>query len=74
MNQQNIPEINLTLETKEVKTGIVYIPYILINPPYILLHDKDGSRKVWIANKTKIILYYLYKFTKIKWFIKQYNK
>jgi hypothetical protein len=72
--ENNIPEINLKLETRTVESKIVYTPYILLTTPYMILSDKDGTRKVWIKDKKKIIFYYLYKFTRIKWFIKKYNE
>lgn len=71
---EKIPEINLKLEEKEVKGGIVYTPYIFVETPYMMISDKDGIRKVWTTDKISIVLYYLYNITKIKWFIKQYNK
>ena len=72
--EQNIPEINLKLETKEIKSGVVSLPYIIITPPYMILSDKKGTRKIWIKNKYKIALWFLYITTKIKWFIKKYNE
>ena len=76
MNDDNntIPEINLKTETKEIKSGIVYVPYVMFITPYIIVSDKNGTRKVWNNSKKKIILYYLYKFTRIKWFINKYNE
>ena len=74
MKKEKIPEINLKLEEKEVKGGIVYTPYILVETPYMMISDKDGTRKVWTTDKISIALYYLYNITRIKWFIKQYNK
>jgi hypothetical protein len=69
-----IPEIDLKIETKEIKSGIVYAPYVIITTPYMIVSDKNGTRKVWTKDKKKIILYYLYKFTRIKWFINKYNE
>lgn len=74
MESDDIPEISLNLETKKVESKIVYTPYTLITTPYMILSDKDGTRKVWIKDKKKIIFYYLYKFTRVKWFIKKYNE
>lgn len=71
-----IPEINIKLETRNVesKSKTVYTPYILVETPYIIYFDKNGTRKIWTKNKRKIILYYLYRLTGIKWFIKKYNQ
>jgi len=74
MNKEEIPIINLKLETKEVKGGVVYTPYIIIETPYMIFSDKNGTLKIWTKNKWKIVLYYLYKVTIIEWFIKKYNK
>lgn len=60
--------------TKEVKGGIVYIPHILVQTPYMIISDANGTRKVWTRNKWKIALYYLHRITRIKWFIRKYNK
>ena len=73
-NSENIPEIKVDLESKEIKSGIVMVPYILVTTPYATISDKNGTRKVWIKSKQKIFLYYAYQITRIKWFIKQYNK
>lgn len=72
--EKEIPTIDLEMKTINVESGFVYCPYILINTPYIILCDKDGVRKVWTKNKLKIILYYLFEITHIKWFILKYNK
>jgi hypothetical protein len=74
--ENKIPELNLKVETKtvEAKTGIIRAPYVLVTTPYMILSDKNGTRRVWTINKNKIILYYLYRITKIKWFIKKYNE
>ena len=74
MNKEEIPTINLKMETKEVKGGVVHTPWMIIETPYITLSDKDGTRKIWTKDKKKIILWYLYKITRIKWFIKKYNE
>ena len=70
----NIPTIDLKMKTKEVKSGIVYTPYILVETPYMIFSDKDGTRKIWTNDKIKILLYYIYRITNIKWFIKKYNQ
>lgn len=74
MSKDNLPEINLKLETKEIKSKVVYTPYILTETPYIVLSDKNGTRKIWTKNKYKIALWFLYRITNIKWFIKKYNE
>jgi hypothetical protein len=74
MSKEEIPTIDLKLETKEVKGGVVYTPWMIIETPYMILSDKDGTRKIWTKDKKKIILWYLYKITRIKWFIKKYNE
>lgn len=57
--KESTPTIDLKLETKEIKGGMIYCPYILIETPYMIISDMNGSRKVWTKNKKKIILYYL---------------
>ena len=74
MSKEKIPTIDLKMETKEVKGGIVYTPWMVIETPYIIYSDKNGTRKIWTNNKKKIILWYLYKITRIDWFIKKYNE
>lgn len=74
--ENKIPEINLKAETKVVKaeTRMLRSPFILVNPPYMMYSDKNGTRRIWIRNKRSIMLYYLYRITKIEWFIKKYNE
>ena len=74
MNKEEIPTIDLKMETKEIKSRIVYVPYVIFQTPYMMISDANGTRKVWTTNKWKIALYYLYKITRIKWFIHKYNK
>ena len=74
LDKEEIPTIDLKLETKEVKGGIIYTPWIIVETPYMIFSDKNGTRKIWTKNKKKIILWYLYKITKIEWFIKKYNE
>jgi len=71
---KEIPTIDLKLETKEVKGGIVYVPWIIVETPYMIISDRNGTRKVWTKNKKKIALWFLYKITRIKWFIRKYNE
>ena len=71
---KKIPTIDLKMETKEVKGGIVYTPWMVIETPYIIYSDKNGTRKIWTKNKKKIVLWFLYKITRIEWFIKKYNE
>ncbi len=74
-NEKEIPSIDLKLETKEVKGGyVIKTNYTLVDTPYMILSDKNGVSKIWTNNKTKIILYYLWRITKIEWFVKKYNK
>ena len=74
--KDQIPEIDLKLETKtvEAKTRVLRSPYVLVTTPYAIVSDEYGTRRVWIRNKRSIILYYLYKITRIEWFIKKYNE
>jgi hypothetical protein len=74
MNKEEIPTLDLKLETKDVKGGIIHVPWIIVETPYMIFSDKNGTRKIWTKNKKKIILYYLYRITGIKWFIKKYNE
>jgi hypothetical protein len=74
MSKEEIPTIDLKLETKEVKSGIIYVPWIIVETPYMIFSDKNGTRKIWTKNKKKIVLWFLYKITRIKWFIKKYNE
>ena len=73
-------EITLELEKiierrlREDKNKIVYLPFILVQRPYILLSDKNGTRKIWEKDKLKIVLFYLWRITKIEWFVKKYNQ
>jgi hypothetical protein len=71
---KEIPTIDLKIETKEIKGGIIYVPWMVIETPYIIFSDRHGTRKIWTKDKIKITLYYLYKITRIKWFINKYNK
>jgi hypothetical protein len=73
-NEEEIPTIDLKMVTKEVKGGIFYTPYIIVETPYMIYSDANGTRKIWTRNKWKIALYYLYRATRIEWFIKKYNK
>jgi hypothetical protein len=75
-SDNKIPELNLKMETRtmEAKTRVLRTPYVLVTTPYMILSDKDGTRRVWTRNKRSIILYYLYKITRIEWFIKKYNE
>jgi hypothetical protein len=71
---KEIPTIDLKIETKEVKGGVIHVPWMVIETPYIIFSDRNGTRKIWTKDKIKITLYYLYKITRIKWFINKYNK
>ena len=74
MDEQEIPTIDLKMETKEVEGKMVYLPYTLVETPYMIFSDKNGTRRIWTNNKKKIILYYLWQITRIEWFVKKYNK
>jgi hypothetical protein len=74
MNEKEIPTIDLKMETKEVKGGIIHVPWIIVDTPYIIYSDRNGTRKIWTKNKKKIALWFLYKITRIKWLIKKYNE
>ena len=74
MNKEEIPTIDLKLETKEVKSGFVKTDWITVETPYMIFADKNGIRRIWTNSKKKIILYYLWRITRIKWFVKKYNK
>ena len=68
-------EINLKLE-KEVnlEPKIIQVPYIIITSPYALVSDFKGTRNVLIVSRKKLLLYWIYKITGIKWFLNQYTK
>ena len=72
--EEEIPTINLKLETKEVKSRVVKTDWIIVETPYMILSDKNGNRRIWTNSKKKIILYYLWRITRIEWFVKKYNK
>ena len=72
--EEEIPTINLKLETKEVKSRVVKTDCIIVETPYMILSDKNGNRRIWTNSKKKIILYYLWRITRIEWFVKKYNK
>ena len=67
----NIPVLDVKIESKNIEGGrIIHVPWIIISTPYMIY----GTKKIWIKSKQKIALYYLYKFTKIRWFIKKYSE
>jgi len=72
--KDKIPTLNIKMEERIVESKITYTSRIVIETPYIILSDKNGTRKIWTKNKKKIVLYYLHKITGIKWFIKKYNE
>lgn len=74
MKTGKIPEVDLKLESKEIQHGIVYVPWVIVDTPYIEVSDKNGTYKVWVKSKQKIFMYYAYQITKIKWFLKKYIK
>jgi len=73
-NFEEVPVVDLKMESKEIKPRIRYVPWTIVNTPYMIVSDKEGTRKVWTTSKWKIFLYYAYQITGIKWFVKQYNK
>ena len=73
-NKEEIPTINLKLETKEVKSRVVKTDWTIVETPYMILSDKNRNRRIWTNSKKKIILYYLWRITRIEWFVKKYNK
>ena len=78
MDKEEMSIINLKLETKEVKSKIIKLSskLMVIETPYFLFSEygKVGIKKIWTRNKWKIVLWCLYKVTRINWFIKKYNK
>ena len=74
MSKEEIPTIDLKLETIEVKGKVIHTSWILVETPYMILSDKNGTSKIWTNNKKKIILYYLWRITRIDWFVNKYNK
>jgi hypothetical protein len=72
--EDKIPTLNIKLEERVVESKIVYTQWMVIETPYMIFSDKNGTRKIWTKNKKKIVLYYLHKITGIKWFIKKYNE
>lgn len=73
-NFKEVPVVDLKMESKDIKPGIRYVPWTIVTTPYMIVSDKEGTRKVWTKSKWKIFLYYVYQVTRIKWFVKQYNK
>lgn len=74
MKDNKIPEVTLKSHSKEIEPEIVYVPWVSISTPYMIVSDKDSTRKVWIKSKRKIFMYYAYQITRIKWFLTQYIK
>ena len=72
--EDEIPSIDLKLESKQIEGKIIHMPWIIVETPYMIFSDKNGTRKIWTKNKKKIVLWFLYKITRIKWFIKKYNE
>lgn len=73
-NVENIPTLDLKIETKEVEGKVIRVPWVVIETPYMIFSDENGTRRIWTKDKWKIVLYYLYQITRIKWFIKKYNQ
>jgi hypothetical protein len=72
--EDEIPSVDLKLESKQIEGKIIHVPWIIVETPYMIFSDKNGTRKIWTKNKKKIVLWFLYKITRIKWFIKKYNE
>lgn len=72
--EDKIPTLNIKMEERIVESKVVYTQWMVIETPYMIFSDKNGTRKIWTKNKKKIVLYYLHKITGIKWFIKKYNE
>ena len=72
--EEEIPTIDLKLETKEVKSKVIKTNWTIVETPYMILSDKNGTKRIWTNSKKKIIIYYLWQITRIKWFVKKYNK
>jgi hypothetical protein len=70
--EDEIPSIDLKLESKQIEGKIIHVPWIIVETPYMIFSDKNGTRKIWTKNKKKIVLWFLYKITRIKWFIKTF--
>lgn len=73
-NFEEAPEINLKMESVDVKSNMKYIPWVTATTPYMMLTDKNGTHRVWTKSKKKIIYYYAYQITKIKWFLRKYQE
>ena len=54
MNNEEIPTVDLKLETMEVKGKVIHTPWIVVETPYMILSDKNGTRKIWTNNKKKV--------------------
>ena len=70
----DIPEINLKMESKIINAKSIKTKWIVFEPPYLILVDEYGEKKVWSKNKKKLILWFLYKITNIKFFLIKYNE
>jgi hypothetical protein len=52
--EDKIPTLNIKLEERIVESKIVYTSWIVIETPYMIFSDKNGTRKIWTKNKKKI--------------------
>lgn len=73
-NYKKVPEIDLKMESVEVKGNVKRVPWILVTTPYMMVTDKNGTRRVWSKSRRKIFYYYAYQITSIKWFLKKYQE
>ena len=54
--EDEIPSIDLKVESKQIEGKIIHVPWIIVETPYMIFSDKNGTRKIWTKNKKKIIL------------------
>lgn len=73
-NENITPEVTIKLYSKKIESKVIHTKWTIINTPYMIFYDGEKTRRMYIKNKKKIILYYLYRLTGIKWFIKKYNE
>ena len=52
--KDKIPTLNIKMEERIVESKVVYTPWIVIETPYMIFSDKNGTRKIWTKNKKKI--------------------
>jgi len=73
MNGPNeTPELNLKMETIQVESKIVHVPWVVITT-HMYVCDKNGTRKFRLVSRWKLFKYWLYRITKIRALIKNFN-